>query len=207
MEVLQKILTEYDKIIELVSFLFYIFISVLLFIRTKDVSLMKELKKEIGEYIEMYRTESDALKDVKNISQSFDKMKSVYRLNKVSNELELDENKIDIHELIQSASDTALDKILDRFIPVDSTSELVGELNHTLDKLDIALEGSSIAEEYREKLGLAPELSQAEVFEYMRKYSKDLQSKIEQAQKKLAEREKIKKEIIDDEKTPIEESK
>ena len=131
--------------------------------------------------------------------QTFSKLRPVFRLNRVTDCLETDGEFVDIHELVQSSKDIALNSILERFIPVEQGSEVV-EADGLRDDLDFLREASQIAEDYKERYNLDSNADFASVFAAMS--AKNLE--ILESRKKNVEKKEVKdgekKGIFDEEK-------
>lgn len=151
------------------------------------------LKKLIKEVVAMnYKFKTvETVEETKG--QTFSSTKPVYRLNKANGELELTDDTIDLQALINSCIDTALDRTLDRLLPKVEQAEDIMELDLMREDLDMAMQVSNVAEEYRSKLGLSDSLSMNDIFNEVSKQAEILKAKIDTAQN-------IKKELKSDEK-------
>lgn len=181
MQILQKVFDVLPIISVLISAVF----SVILFFRTGN----KKYLKEVNDMIKYRSTSLNKVStDGKNYSQNFEgtKYKPVYRLNKVTGELELTDEVIDITELINSAKEYCLNACLERFIPQNTDEESVVRESYdstltNLDELTYALE---LAEEYRDKFGMSIDASFEDIFKRVNDESVVLKSKLDSLKKK-----------------------
>ena len=181
----EHFLTNYGSFIELIV---YLFLSVTLYIKTKDTKYIKEI------YEKMKPILADSQEQKETMKQTFTSVVPVYRLNKMSNILEKTEDFIDLQDVLNSYKDLALNNVLQKFMPVDSELDVVADTCATVkDDLDFLQESFAIAEEYKTKFNLDPSLSTAQVFAKMQEYKSNLDIRI--------------KELKENEKKTIEESK
>jgi hypothetical protein len=113
-------------------------------------------------------------------SQSFKNLVPVYRLNKVTNELEKTDDFIDVQQQIESFKDMALQSMLERFMPNQKLIDQTADFTAVKGDLDMLTETFDIAEEYREKLGMSDTATVQEIYAKMKSYSEDLKSKIKE---------------------------
>lgn len=155
-----------------------VFLLISVFFRSKVSN--KTLEKCYMKFKTNYNQSCDV-----QIAQSFSdsRFKPVYRLNKVSNELEKTDEVVDIQELLNSCRDYCLSSCLDRFLPSDSldssVDNLVAEYDDTLDDLDNLTAALDLAEDYREKFNLSHEMSVDDIFKFVSDRAGDLKSAIE----------------------------
>ena len=91
----------------------------------------------------------------KEKGQVFSSLKPVYKLNKVTGELEKTEEVIDVQEMIDSVIPMTLENILSKFLPAEKVDD--GELVEIADMqsdLDLLQETFSQAEQLREKYNI-----------------------------------------------------
>lgn len=184
-------------VLQCLSMIGSIILSIVLTIITKDVKYVKEVYKMIKYRLPSYKEDTPAK------GQKFSNLKPVYRLNKVTNELEETDEYIDVTELANSCKDIALQTVLDRFLPTDGSEELTANYNQTLDALDQMREIANLAEDYKEKLNLDSSLSIQDVFAKVQEHSNSLKQRIDTIQsnvKKLTEVKQDEKETIKEEK-------
>ena len=127
----------------------------------------------------LYRTENSVTRENK-LSQSFSSFKPTFKLNEVSNELEIT-GKVDVQELINSCREMCLQSVLERFLPTSDTLNvsLQSEVNVLNDDLDYFMKVTSLANDYKEKLGLDPSLSVNDVFAKVKDLSVKLKNSME----------------------------
>lgn len=189
-----------------IAFIITFIFSVINLCKTKNI---KKFKEELNEMRTIYRSEHYVVgEDTTNKGQTFSEFKPVYKLNKATGELEKTEDKINIQSLINSAVDSALTNMLERFLPeIDDTSDVV-QYNALTDDLDYMLDISARAEKWKEELGLDKNLSLSETFTAMSVKAEDLRkSLIEKANEKSlfqATAEKIKLETAEKVKADLE---
>lgn len=178
--------TDYEKIISIIEFVVFFIFSIMLYRKTGNIKYLTEvvdkMKYRTAHYnvTECTDKKTGEVKTVVNrCSQSFDKLVPIYRLNKVTNELEKTDEFIDIQEQIESYKEMALQSMLERFMPklVDDTADytaIKGDLDFLTESLDIA-------EEYREKFGLSDTATTQDIFSHMKKYSEELKVALDNA--------------------------
>lgn len=179
---------DYEKIVSIIEFIVFFVISIMLYRKTGNIKYLKEVVDDMR-----YRTPSynvtetldkktgETTVQVQRATQSFDKLVPIYRLNKVTNELEKTDEFVDIQEQIESYKEMALQSMLDRFMPklVDETADYT----HVQNDLDYLTECFNVAEDYRERLNLSESASVQDVFAKMKEYSDRLKSDLENYQK------------------------
>ncbi len=121
-----------------------------------------------------YRENSD---DRKADGQTFSPLVPKYELNERTNELE-EVEPLDVDALVQSSKETSLDRTLARLMPDMADDDVVADLSDTRDDLDFLSEAMDVAEEWRDRLNLAPDVSIGDVFKAMDDYNKTLQRDI-----------------------------
>lgn len=134
--------------------------------------------------------------------QTFATEKPVYRLNKATGKLEMTDEKVDLQALIESSLDNALNKVLDRLIPKVEQAEDLAELDVMRDDLDIAMEVSNRAEEYRERFKLPDSYSINDIYNHVAKQADILKAKIDTVKSMQFKN----KEGFEDEKKDVEKS-
>lgn len=159
-----------------IAFLITFIFSVINLCKTRNI---KKFKEDLNEMKTIYRSEHYVSGAVDtNKGQSFNELKDVYKLNKATGELEKTDDKINIQSLINSAVDTALTSMLERFLPeIDDTSDVV-QFNALIDDLDYMLEMSNRAEKWKDELGLDKNLSISETFTAMSVKADDLKKSL-----------------------------
>lgn len=184
MDYLEKILSEYSYVIDILKFLAFLLISILLFLKTRDIKYLKGV-------VDMIPRRNVHYQDTEKVSgQTFENFKPVYRLNKITGELEDTGEVIDISEAVNSYKDLVLDEIFKRFLPTeDDQSGLVYEQSELVDKLDVMRQSFELADQYKERYKLPEDLSPAQVFEEMKKRSEALSKRLSEVEtlKKLKE--------------------
>lgn len=185
---MEDFLSNYQKYIDIATNLIFVVLSILLFFKTKNTKYLTEIIEKLEK------------KNV-TVGQSFEKLVPVYRLNKGTNVLEKTEDYIDIQELVNSSAEYALDRVLNRLMPVDTPVE---ELQQTVDimqdNLDIMANLIERANVYRVEQGLDPALSVEEVYRHMQKNASDLKIKLTETEDLIKKQKEIKKEVLDNEK-------
>lgn len=180
-------LREYESVIDFLQALIFIIISLMLYRKTGNIKYLQgaidNMNYQKGSYFltenvdektgEVVKTENPSLK----FSQSFNSLVPIYRLNKVTNELEKTDEFVDIQEQINSLKEQALESMLDRFMPklVDETADYT----NVKGDLDMLTESFAVAEEYREKFNLGDNVTIQDIFQYVDNYSKELKKKLE----------------------------
>lgn len=141
-----------EDIIQLVFYGLSFVVSIVLFIRTKD---MKYLKGGV----DMFYRKSE---EKEPVAQDFDRYKPVYRLNKQTGELELTDDVVDIQELVDSCKDVCLQTCLERFMPTEADTELQDTYDDMIDDLDLMAEYRERLEGYRDYFN-APDADDLEI--------------------------------------------
>lgn len=182
-----------------IAFIITFIFSVINLCKTRNI---KKFKEDLNEMKTIYRSEHYVSGAVDtNKGQSFNELKDVYKLNKATGELEKTGDKLNIQSLINSAVDTALTNMLERFLPEIDGSDDVHQFNALVDDLDYMLEMSNRAEKWKEELGLDKSLSISETFTAMSVKAEDLKKsiteKINEKAKFEENAEKIKLEIAE----------
>lgn len=185
---------QYWFIIELLISFIGILVGFLVYRKTGN----KKILSEVYEMIK-YRTQNYVDKTpVKG--QTFSNLKPVYRLNKVTNELEKTEDVVDIDELVQSCKEQCLNAVLEKFFPTQQTMETaIDSYNNMIDDIDYLADAAELAESYREKFNLSDTLSITDIFKEVQKQADTLKVKIDDFQKL--------KEVQNEKTQTIEESK
>lgn len=124
------------------------------------------------------------------VGQSFKRYKTVFRLNKQTNELLKTDEVVDINALIESCRDTALSTVLDRLLP-DSDSGEVVQNNSLMDKLDIVAEADRLKSELRNSYKIPETVSDDEISDYILSLKAKLDEKIEKGEFKNDDEKKI----------------
>lgn len=129
----------------------------------------------------------DNLKN-KDYSQSFSETITDYILNPQTNELEESPIPKNVQAYIQSYVDTALNNVLDRFLPQQIIQDDDGVADFTQYTQDLASFGAvlDMAEDYREKFGLDEKMSAQDIFKYVQSKADNLKEKLS---KTMAEKE------------------
>lgn len=113
-------------------------------------------------------------------AQTFNPLLKQYRLNKRTNQLEELDDPLDIQQLIDSKVETALDRTLARLSPQQPLDGAVTDCTEDYqDDLDLIADAMDVAEDYREKLGLADDVPVDQVFQKMSTYAEEQLKKIE----------------------------
>lgn len=191
-----------EHVLDIVRVGILLLVSILIFLRTGD----KKIFKEVLEMEKKYRTENYQDKSpVKG--QTFNRYQRVFKLNQVTNELEVTDEVIDIQEMVNSCKSMCMTEILDKFLPNIDTLEndTVQEVVNMEGDLDFMQEAFLTAQDYKKKYNLSEDMSVEQVFDFVSK-QRDLVSKRVDYLKGLQE----KKEEVkgnEDEKAPLEESK
>ena len=129
----------------------------------------------------------------KTVGQEFPTTKPVYRLNKATGELEETGDVVVLQEVIDSCLDQVLERTLDRLMPKVEEANDVAQYDEMIDDLDVAMEVADKAEYYREKLGLADDLSINDIFNAVNLEAEKLKSKIDTVQALRKEKDNEKK--------------
>ena len=164
-------------------------VALIVFFKTKDykkfLEVLKDMKFRLPNYLEKEEPEV----------QTFSKLKPVYKLNKITGELEDTGEVIDIDEYVNSFKDQALQVVLERFMPALSHSDDVLEYQDTCSDLDLMQESFLVADSYRVKYGLSDDLSVRDVFKVVSDKAQELKKKVD------AFSVKNKSEVVKNEKT------
>lgn len=115
------------------------------------------------------------------VGQSFKRYKTVFRLNKQTNELLKTDEVVDINALIESCRDTALSTVLDRLLPDDDSGEVV-QNNLLMDKLDIVAEADKLKSELRDSYKIPETVSDDKISDYILSLKSKLDEKIEKGE-------------------------
>lgn len=189
MELFQKFLTEYSTVLELIKFVFFAVLSLLLFAKTKNIKYLMEVYEKMSKYRTEHTLENSE-------TQNFSQEVPVYKLNKSTGVLEETKERINQQELINSNLETALTKALERLMPTTPIDNEVKELNSMHDDLDTLILLSNKAEEYKSKLNLDKNLSIVQVFDQVKIKANDLQVKlVEESQKQKEVVKEVVKEV------------
>lgn len=210
-------LSDYEKLISIISFIFMAVFAVLLYRKTGNtkylLEVFEEMKYRTSSYKETEREQYSAqcetenvkpLSELQRLGQKFTSLVPVYRLNKSTNELELTDEYINIDELVNSNYMSTLDVILEKYLPTnEQVSQDIAHREEYRTELDKLQESFMYANSLREKYNLSEELSPQQVFECVNNKLIEVNNTIR------ANEEKIKKikELKENEKEIIEESK
>lgn len=160
---------------------------------------LKNIIKEVLSMMYKFKTNQSV---EQSTGQDFPVEKDVYRLNKATNELEKTGEKVNLQEIINSCIETALDRALDRLMPKVEQEKDIVDLELMREDLDVAMEVSNRAEEYRSKFNLPDNYSINDIFNHVSLEAEKLDTKLKTVQ------EMKKTEVIkNEEKEIIEESK
>lgn len=171
-----------DIILDFISEYSYIF-SPLLSVFVAILLLFDKIKlKEIINLIK-YRTEN-YLDSEPRKAQTFENLKPIKRLNKSTGQLEETGEFIDVDELVKSSLSTTLDRILEKFLPVQNAGdELVAERNALADDIDVLQDSFTLAEEYKQRYSLDDNMSTHDVFKKLNEMYSEMSAKIAESQK------------------------
>lgn len=138
----------------------------------------KNIDKGVSQIMK-YRTPDYREKQLAK-SQTFSPLVQTYRLDNSTGEL-VENDIVDIDKLVASNIDSALERMLERFMPVDVTDKIDGEISDTeRDLSDIGAAMDALSE-WRERLRL-DDLTPADVvLAEVEKYRNDLLEKQKQA--------------------------
>lgn len=129
---------------------------------------LKKAINQLKEYEEMikYKTASKAQEEPRE-GQKFSRTVPDYILDPVTNELQRSPIDKDVQAYIDSHIDVALDRALERFLPKVVESDDIAY--YTAQSQDLAVMGEAfeIAEDYREKYNLDPNMSVADIYKYV----------------------------------------
>lgn len=141
---------------------------------------LKEFLKEVD--ILYHRKIEDAEQAIPTVEQTFTETRPAYVLNESTNELERLPSDEDFQAKIDSFVSTALNRILDRYLPQDvQESDDIADYASVKSDLSDLGEMYERAEEYRERYGLPDTMSVNDVFAAV-------QAKADELAKKIAER-------------------
>lgn len=187
---MKEFILNYPELYQLFENVVYILVSLLVVKVTGCSSLVKIISRRLDM---KYKTESSALKEnAEDKGQTFEKNIPVYRLNKVTGELEDSGEVVDVDALVNSSKETALSFALDRFIPQEEYDEVKEVYDIMRDDLDLAQELTSVADSYRAKFGLGADVPVNEVFTYVRKKADELGTILKEKEREVIENEKKK---------------
>lgn len=176
MENILSFIQQYDKLLEILTFIFMAIFSILIYKKTGDISIIKEVFRDMK-----YKTENTL---PTTQGQSFSNYKEVYRLNKATGQLEKTQEVLDIREIVKSSLCTALDSILDRFLPTaNGDTEDIAIINAMQDDLDTMQENFNIIEDIKLRYKLADDLSPMQVFDELAKIKSNVDATIKEKQK------------------------
>lgn len=183
MENILSFIQQYDKLLEILTFIFMAIFSILIYKKTGDISIIKEVFRDMK-----YKTENTL---PTTQGQSFSNYKEVYRLNKATGQLEKTQEVLDIREIVKSSLCTALDSILDRFLPTaNGDTEDIAIINAMQDDLDTMQENFNIIEDIKLRYKLADDLSPMQVFDELAKIKSNVDATIKEKQKNVETEEK-----------------
>ena len=200
MQQFMKVLQEYDKVINILQVIFFFIISIMLYRKTGNIKYLQEVLTDIMKYrTENYNVTETVDKKSGEVtltsstpSQSFKNLVPVYRLNKVTNELEKTDDFIDVQQQIESFREMTLQSMLERFMPNQKLVDETADFTNVKGDLDLLTETFDVAEEYREKFGMSETATVQEIFAKMKSYSEDLKSKIKEKEVNSSAKEIVK---------------
>lgn len=135
MDYIMNFLKEYEGIVSFIQGLAFVIISIMLYRKTGNIKylqgVIEEMNYQKGSYFlteNIDKKTGEVIKDTNpslKYAQSFNSKVPIYRLNKVTNELEKTDEFIDVQETINSFKEQALESMLERFMPklVDDTAD------------------------------------------------------------------------------------
>lgn len=159
---------------------------------------LKNIIKEVLDMMYNFKTLKSVAPD-KEKGQTFSKTQPVYRLNKATGELELTDEVVNIQAIIDSCLDTCLDRALDRLLPKVEEQKDIADLELMREDLDVAMQGTVLAEKYKAQYNLDPKMSLEDVFAYVSNQAEILKAKIDTAKQ-------ISEEVKDDAQKNVEKS-
>ncbi|WGL31473.1 hypothetical protein [Dipodfec virus UOA04_Rod_1094] len=110
--------------------------------------------------------------------QTFSRFVKQYKLDPRTGAL-IELEPLDIQQLINSSADTALDRVLNRLMPDESNNQpTYADLTHVTEDLDFLSECNDVAETWRERLNLSPDMSISDVFQKMSEYEQTLTAQL-----------------------------
>lgn len=170
----------FDNIAYLVALVLSVLNAIITFVRTG--TLKKEYKNMVyrsPDYQESLTDEEKAQQ-----AQTFDNLKTEYRLNRNTGELEVQPDKTDLQSLINSSIHTAFDRVLSRLLPQE---DLEGEIESEYDSVsDDLMDYAAIldkAEDYREQFELPDDMSVSDIFKRVQEESDSLKTRLDNLRK------------------------
>lgn len=115
------------------------------------------------------------------VGKSFKRYKTVFRLNKQTNELLKTDEVVDINALIESCRETALSTVLDRLLPDDESGD-VSQSVGLMDKLDLMAEADKAKAQLRESYNIPEAVSDDKISDYILSLKAKLDEKIEKGE-------------------------
>lgn len=189
---------EVKKIIEIVvdylPLLLAVASAIIVFSRTGNVKkATEELKKIKGEQEEMnYRKANYRMTENQNDGQKIESVVNKWKLDDKKGVVYEDKNdQVDLQKLIESYAETALQKVLAKYLPLQDDDVVVDENIYIGEDIDYLTEAYSEVEDIRESYGFSRDMSIEDM-------QKELLKRVETYQKKEAKK---------DEKTPQNEQK
>ena len=170
----------------------YIFMALSAFLAVLNMVYTRITGKKIDTEVNMKFRSPFYRESTPSPEQDFSPLVKTYRLDKTTDQL-VEADTIDVDKLIASHMDSALERMLERFMPVDVSAEIKGEIDDT--ESDLASVGAALDLlcDYRDNLGLDPFCSAEDVVAAMEKKRADLLE-----QQKAVEALKLKKTEVDD---------
>lgn len=169
--------------IEVFGILVSAFCAVFVYSKTRNLDMSFKTYKECMGMITKtptYQQEKDF--DVTKYQQDFSKshLKPEYHYNNSTGELTATGGYIDIQKQIDSHAETALDRVMANYMPVE-TAETIAVANHTrvTDDLDELAKIIDTANKYKEMYNLDPATSVNDVFKVVKEKSLELKAVLE----------------------------
>lgn len=138
---------------------------------------LKKAIKQLKEYEDMikYRTAEQAQEE-NRVGQKFSNTVTDYILDPATNELEVSPVPKDVQAQIESYKDVALDRTLERFLPdqVVDDNDHIADYTQKVQDLAVIADAMDLAEEYRERYNLDPNMSVSDIYKFVNQKSYEL---------------------------------
>lgn len=130
--------------------------------------------------------------DLTAYTQSFSPLVKQYRYNEATGELEELPDMLDVDKLVESCKQCALDKLLEKYTPVDITDKVRADISTAEKDLGDVCASLDVIEEWREKLGYSDTASMATVLKGIEAYrDEQLRVQAELERRKLEEQTRV----------------
>lgn len=160
--------------------------TIITFVKTGKIkSYLGEMDEMIKYRSRNYRQTDETLKEK---GQTFDCMQKSYKVDKKTNSLVETGDLVNLQEEIQSMAETALSKVLAKFLPDFDQDTVTQEYDKVTGDLDYLTEMLGEVEDIKQAYGLQEQMTLAEMQDFLIKRQETYKKEIKKNEKKIEEK-------------------